>query len=240
MKSSKVLFGCLIIIAFTTAASADWEAITDPIPLLSLPGSILTVGDKEFSDFDLDITIMNGDPFVTDTNNMKVQGVRDIETGDYGLRFNGFLWYAGPDQALNVNLGFKVSILDEPQFEDYLIKDISLYLTGAGATGDGKVDASEIVWDNFPDGNDIARPMCWYYANDAQLSDYWEFEPLKEIYVQTKHISLIGNSGTAYFSEFFQFYGSQVPEPATVSLLALGSLALLRYRRFRYRANSNN
>jgi hypothetical protein len=181
----------------------------------------------------LNIDIINGDPFITDPNNMKVQGVRDIETGDYGLRFNGFLWYAGANQALIVNLGFKVAVLDEPQYEDYFIKDVSLYLTGAGVTSNGSVDVSETVWDNFPGGNDIAHPQCWYYADDAQLWNSQEFDPLKEVYVQTKNISLVGRNGSAYFSEFFQFYG-QVPEPTTFVLFGSVGIWIFTRRKQRF------
>jgi type V secretory pathway adhesin AidA len=221
MKSSKVILSCLIRTLLVATASATWKTVTDPVPLKSLQGSFfLDVGDKRFSNFDLDITIVNGDPFITDPNNMKVQGVEDDE-GKYGLRFNGFLWYAGANQAINVNLGFKISVL--PGYDANYINGVSLLLTGANVTGNGTVDASEIVWDDFPGGSEIAHPKCWYYANNSQLSDSQNFKPLKEIYVETKNITLIGWSGSAQFSNFFQFY-SQIPEPATVVLLGTASI----------------
>lgn len=223
MKSSRVLLGSLIIIVLATTASADWKKITDPIPLISLPGGSLEVGDKEFSGFDLTIITVDGGAILSDPNAMTVQGVQAIKDGvpgDYGLRFSGFGWSVGSNQAITVDLGFKVSILSDPDYDDYYIEDVWLYLTGAGAMGTGVLSAGENIWDEFPNVTDpIASLYCSCDANNFQLSDSAVFDPVKEIYIQTKHISLSGGTnGTAHFSEFFQFY-SQVPEPATFVLL---------------------
>lgn len=224
-----ILSSCLICIVFATTASAAWEKITDPVPLSSLPGSSLTVGDKEFSEFNLDIIIVDGGAIIPNPDMMTVQGVRDIDTNDYGLRFNDFTWTVASNQIITVDLSFKVSIL--PGFDDYYIKDVWLYLTGAGAGGTGVVSAGENIWDDLPGGTQLASLTAWCDAGNAQLSDSAEFAPVKEIYIQTKHISVTGGTnGSAHFSEFFQFY-SQVPEPATVCLLGLGGLILLHKKR---------
>jgi hypothetical protein len=229
MKSSRVIFSCLIGVILATAASATWEPITEKTPLISLPGSSLPVGDKEFSDFHVDIVTVSGGASIPDINLMTVQGVQDGTTGDYGLRFNGFSWNVGSNQIITVDLSFKVSIL--PGYNDYFIKDVWLYLTGAGAGGTGVVSAGENIWDDFPGGAQLASLTAWCDADNAQLSDSAEFAPVKEIYIQTKHISVSGGTnGSAHFSEFFQFY-SQIPEPATIALLGLGSLVLLRRKR---------
>jgi hypothetical protein len=229
MKSSRVILGCLISVMLATAASAAWQSITPKTPIKSLPGNSLTVGDKEFSDFHVNIYTVSGGAFLDDPNKMAVEGVRDIGTGDYGLRFNDFSWTAASNQIISVDLSFKVSIL--PGYDDYYIKDVWLYLTGAGAGGTGIVTAGENIWDHFPGGTQIASLYSWCDASSAQLSDSAEFAPVKEIYIQTKHISVSGGTnGSAHFSEFFQFY-SQIPEPATIALLGFGSLALLRRKR---------
>jgi hypothetical protein len=226
MKSIKIILSGLISVMLVTSASAAWVPVTDQIPLTTLPGGTLVVGDKEFTDFDLNVFILDGGAFMTDPNLMKVQGVQDVDTGNYGLRFNGFTWFAGPSQVISVNLGFNVSIVDG--YDDYFIKDIWMYLTGVGATGTGSVTAGETAWDDFPGGEVIASLSCSKYANDGgvNLSDYAEFDPLKEIRIQTKYITLIGGTnGTASFTEFFQFY-SQIPEPATIVLLGTASIAV--------------
>jgi hypothetical protein len=193
-----------------------------------LPGGALIVGDKKFSGFVLNGTGSGGaEP---NFNVMSVQGVQDVGTGDYGLRFNEFSWSVGSGQTITVDLSFKVSIL--PDYEDYFIKDVWLYLTGAGAGGTGVVSVGENIWKDFP-GTQLASLYCSYDAQGVYLNDHVEFTPLKEIYIQSKYISITGGTnGSAHFSEFFQFY-SQIPEPATIALLGFGSLVLLRRKRLK-------
>lgn len=229
MESSRVLLGCLISIVLATAASATWEPYppgSNPVPLISLPGGSLIVGDKEFSEFNLDVITVDGGAFPPDPNQMTVQSVRWVETDDYGLRFDGVAWNVISGQTIAVNLSFKVSIRDDPEYDNYYIKDVWLYLTGAGATGTGAVNVGENVWDEFPSTSEniIATLNCSVWDGGAKLADYAEFAPLKEIWVQTKYLSVIGGAnGTAHFSEFFQFY-SQIPEPATLVLLGTAGL----------------
>jgi len=231
VKSSRVLLSCLLSIVLATAASAAWVPLTNSVPLTSLPGGSLIVGDKEFSGFNLDVITVDGGALLPDPDLMTVQGVQDVATGDYGLRFNDFSWSVVSNQTITVDLSFKVSIL--PGYDEYFIKDVWLYLTGAGATGTGAVSAGENVWDAFPGGTTVASLSCSKQEGDngANLSDYAEFAPLKEIWIQTKYISVTGGtSGTAHFSEFFQFY-SQIPEPATLVLFGTAGVWILTRRK---------
>jgi len=239
MKSSRVILSCLICIVIAGAASAAWVPLTDPVPLSSLPGGSLIVGNGEFSElefsgFDLNVIIVDGGALLPDPDLMSVQGVQDVATGDYGLKFNGFSWSVGSGQTVTVDLSFKVSIL--PNNDDYSIKDVRLYLTGAGATGTGLVSAGEEVWDAFPPGPGGTAVASLSVSkqegdNGAYLADYAEFAPLKEIWIQSKHISVTGGiDGTAHFSEFFQFY-SQVPEPATLVLFGTAGAWILTRRK---------
>jgi len=233
MKSSRVILGCLVSALLATAASAVWEPLTDRVTLSSLQGGgSLVFGDKEISEFELFGFGAEGalDP---NPDKMFVQGGWDTSSGDYGLRFN-FSWVAGSYQTVNATLSFKVSIL--PEYDDRFIKDVSMYLTGAGATGTGMVSVVETVWDaSFPEGNVIASLSCSKQDDDggAYLVDSAEFAPLKEIWIFSKDISITGGtSGTGHLSEFFQYY-SQIPEPATVVLLGLGALGLIRRKQSR-------
>ncbi len=230
MNRSKVLLSCLVVIAMASGASASWISLTDNVPLSSLDGGSLSFGDKEFSEFVLS-GLASGGAVEPNLNQMTIQGVQDVATGDYGLRFDMHSWNAGSDQTVNVNLSFKASIL--PGYDDYFIKDIWLYITGAGATGTGLVEAGENVWDSFPGGTIVASLSCSKQDGDngAYLADFAEFTPLKEIWIQTKYMSLTGGTGgTAHLSEFFQFY-SQIPEPATVVLLGIGGLVIMVRKR---------
>jgi len=220
---------CLLRITLNGAASAAWVPLTgDPVSMSSLLGESLIVGDKEFSEFDF-FGSSGGGAIAPNPDSVFLQGGRNDATGDYGLRFL-LSWSAASDQWLNVTLNFKVSIL--PGYDDYFITDVAMYLTGASAADTGLVSVAETVWDTpFGPGGSIASLSCFKQEGDGgdYLVDYAEFEPLKEIWIQSKDISITGGTGpggAAHISEFFQFY-SQIPEPATFMLLGLGGLLTL-------------
>ena len=223
MKISKVTLSCLISIMFATVASAAWIPLTDVTTLSSLQGGeSLIFGDKEFSEFDL-FGFSDGGALDPNPDKMFVQGGQNSTTGDYGLKFN-LSWSVISNQTVNATLRFKVSIL--PEYDDYLIKDVSLDLTGAGATGYGVVSIVENVQN--AEGTVIASLSCskQYGDGGAYLTDYAEFAPVKEIWIYSKDISVTcGNypDGTAHLSEFYQFY-SQIPEPATLVLLGTAGI----------------
>ena len=229
MKSSRVLLSCLISITLATAASAAWVPLTDNIPLSSLlPGGSLTFGDKELSEINL-FGFSDGGALEPNPDKMFVQGGRNSVTGDYGLKFNSS-WSAISNQKVNTTLSFKVSI--RPGFDDYLIKDVWLNITGTSANGTGGVHVGETVWDApffDPEGNVIASLSCSKQDGDsgAYLVDYDDFTPLKEIWIYSKDISVTGGTdGTAHLSEFYQFY-SQIPEPTTLVLFGTAGVWIL-------------
>jgi hypothetical protein len=231
MKSSRVIFGCLIGIMLAASASAEWVPLTgDPVPLSSLQGGSLIFGDKELSEIDL-FGIGDGGAIAPNASAVFVQGGWDDATGDHGLRFV-LSWNAFAGQTVNANLSFKISVLDA----NY-IKDVSMYLTGISATGTGGVNIGETVWDApFPEGNVIASLSVSKHYNDngAFLSYYAKFEPLEEIWIRSKDISLTGGTnGAAHLSEFFQFY-SQIPEPATLILLGSASIWIFTRKKHRF------
>jgi hypothetical protein len=186
----------------------------------------LVFGDKELSEFDI-FGIGTEGAIAPDANSVFVQGGWDDTTGDYGLKFN-LSWSAISNQTVNATLSFKVSIL--PGYDEY-IKDVWLDITGVSANGTGGVHLGEIVRDTG--GNVIASLSCSKQDDDggAYLVDSAEFAPLKEIWIYSKDISITGGtSGAAHISEFYQYY-SQIPEPATITLLGLAGAIVLRRRR---------
>ncbi len=222
--------GCLVIALLATAASAAWVPLTDRVTLSSLlvQGSSFTFGDKEISEIEL-FGIGTGGAIAPDACSVFVQGGQDDVTGDYGLKFN-LSWNAFSNQTVNATLSFKVSIL--PGYDEY-IKDVWLDITGSSATGTGGVNLGERVQN--AEGDIIASLSCSKQYNDggAYLTDYADFDPLKAIWIRSKDISITGGTGTGgagHLSEFYQFY-SQIPEPATITLLGLAGAIVLRRRR---------
>lgn len=237
MNKSKLFLSCLITIVLTTAAPAAWVPLTELEPISSLPGGVLEVGDKLFSEFEV-TGIADGGPPVPSAVTVLVQGGQDDVSGNYGLRFR-LAWNAGTDQLINANINFKTEIL--ASYPDWYITDAVLFLAVAGATGEGLVDASEMIYDASFLGNCLAALTSSRETGDggANVIDQSLLQlggnpvEVKEIWVRTGVIVRGGtgaNAGTANLSEVFVLY-SQVPEPTTVFLLGLGALALLRKRR---------
>ena len=231
MKRSRAILICLISIVLTTTASAAWIPLTDSVPLSSLEGGSLIFDDKEVSEFALS-GVAEGGALPPNPDAMMVQGGKNSITGDYGLKFN-FSWNAISNQTINATLSFKVSI--RPGYDEY-IKDVWLDITGVSANGTGVVNVGEEVWDvpfYTPGAVPIASLSCskWEGSSSAYLVDYAEFTPLKDVWIRSKAVSVTGGTnGAAQLAEFFQFY-SQIPEPATLVLLGLGSAILFAKRR---------
>lgn len=235
MDKSKFFLSCLITIVLTTAAQAAWVSLTgDFVSISSIPTGGLEVGDKLFSGFEV-TGIADGGPPTPSSSTVLVQGGQNDATGDYGLRLR-LSWTAGSDQFINAGINFKVSILDG--YDPYFITDATLWLSTCSAAGTGLVQASENIYDADFMGNSLLA-----LATSAEDDDYGAFlmdsgdfmlhgnlAQFKEIWVRTGVTVQGGSEGSAGLHEVFMLY-SQIPEPATVLLLGLGALALLRKRR---------
>jgi len=235
MKSALVFSIISISILLASSAQAAWVPIDDEfIPISSIPTGGLEVGDKIFSDFDV-TAIAAGGAFAPSADSLLVRGGQNDATGDYGLQFR-LAWVVGSEQIINANIDFKVSIA--AGYDPWFMEDAVLFLMNAGATGTGSVSANEIIYDSSFMGNALAAldTSREYGDGGSDLIDHSQFvideEPVlaKEIWVETSIIISGGTVGTAQLTEVFMLY-SQVPEPATILMLGLGSLALLRSRK---------
>jgi hypothetical protein len=243
----KALLSLAILVALAPFAlgqslsqSDTYEVLTgDPVSLASLIGQELIVGDKVFAGFDLFGITSEGGALGPDPSLVFIQGVRDIISGDYGLRML-MAWNAGSGQFINANISFTVAILEDPEWAEWYLKDVKMVLTGASATGNGVVNASETVWDGpVGAGELLAALSCSSQEGDggAYLAAAYDWveagkDPAKKIWVR-KDISITGGvEGAAHLSEVFQFY-SQIPEPATLTLLAGGACLVGLSRRKR-------
>ena len=233
LKARKFLLVLVALVSICSIASGAWLPLTPTVSVSSLNGQDLIVGDKEFSDFELFELSTDGGAIVPSPDTLFVQGGQDDGTGDYGLKFS-MSWNAGMGQTVNANLSFKVAVL--PQFSQYFIKDVSMILINASATGSGVVNASEIVLAEAisPTPTVLASLSCSKQDLDGgvNIADYAEFTPVSEIYVY-KDISITGGgfqTGAAHLSGFYQYF-SQIPEPASICLITLVAPLLLRRRR---------
>ncbi len=225
MKSALVF--SIISISILLASSAQAALV----PISDLPGGVLVVGDKEFSEFNVS-AIVEGGPPEPSAATVKVEG---IQIGDeYGLHFR-IAMSAASDQLINANINFKITTSDP-----WVIESAKIWIPGAGATGDGLVTISENIFDAQYFGNLLADELnCSREDGDGGTGLLredtldWVGSPLDEVWVYTGIIVRGGfspDTGTANITEVYMLY-TQVPEPTTILLLGLGALALVRKRR---------
>ena len=235
MKSALIFSIISISILLASSAQAAWVPLTgDFVSISSIPTGGLQVGDKIFSNFDV-TAIAAGGAFAPSVDSLLVRGGQNDATGDYGLQFR-LAWVVGSEQIINANIDFKVSIA--PGYDPWFMDEAVLFLMNAGATGNGSVSANEIIYDASFMGNALAALDTSREFGDggSDLINQSQFElfggpaQMKDIWVETSIIISGGTTGTAQLTEVFMLY-SQVPEPATILMLGLGSLALLRRRK---------
>ncbi len=212
------------VLAAASVVSADQLNLGTPQTLQSLlgDGASLHAGDKLFTDFSY---TPSGNAPTADV--ILVQGVQ-ID-GNYGLHF--FMspvagWSASGSQVADGALDFKVTADAGNQ-----IDGVTLSMPGASATGTGAVSIVENVFNQIP-GQALAGPlMVVSTANYSVLSATAAMDPAQSFLFCFKNVIVQGGgNGTASVSDFYQVF-HQIPEPASLSLLVLGGLAIIRRRR---------
>ncbi len=179
--------------------------------------------------------IVSGGPPEPTADTLLVQGGYNDATGDIGLRLR-LAWNAGTDQQINTAFNFKVSIL--PGYDPYYITDATLWLATASAAGTGLVSATENIFDSDFMGSCLASlgssskddDYGVYLLDESLLCAEGAPTQVKEMWVRTGVTVQGGTNGSAGLHEVFMLY-SQIPEPATILMLGLGSLVLLRIRK---------
>ncbi|MHC4641941.1 MAG: hypothetical protein ACYS32_09875, partial [Planctomycetota bacterium] len=183
-------------ILYSNSATAAWMPLSDLVSISDLPDASLIVGDKFFSEFEINGIIIGGGEEPT-AESVFIQGGWDGETGNYGIRLK-FDWSVGSNQSINAGINFKLSIL--PDYDQSFIDKAILIIEEPEATGTGVVAATETIWDGpMPWGNWLTTLSCSWQVGDAglNLKDYANIADTKQMWIRKGITITGGDQGTA-------------------------------------------
>jgi hypothetical protein len=242
---------CIAVLLAVSAVVASASPIVANLqPVTGVPGLLRDAQSYTISQINTAGGIVIGDKVfelftVTSTNsiNAVAPGAGEIAitavqiNGDYGMKINGG-WSASAGQVSDSTIEFHATLLPEFLQQGYAFKDNSLFITAFGVannTTGGSVSVSENLYAHHPalGGGSFVNKYVYYKSDtDNLMSDHREFAPIQDMWVLKDVVANggIGTGGSAHISEFYQTF-SQVPEPATLTLLAVGGLAILRRKR---------
>lgn len=223
---------CLAVVGLLWACSAEsahaaFVDVGSPYTIVdgALPGGVLTVGNVQFSNFQVKIT--GNVPALP--SDMLVQAVTDGT--QYGLYFNPQNFAVNANQYLNATLSFEIRVL-APLAPVAAVNGAAMTLTGVTSFGDAFVTIGESLRptsNSAPVGllSVIAGPnIAPEFAHDEV-----DFAAQTTLYVR-KDILINGgtapppiNFSHAHLSEFIQLYDViTIPEPNLYGLSILGGI----------------
>lgn len=201
------------------------QAVQVPLSDLLQPGATFTSGDKIFSDFTYART---GDtPQAQDVN------VIDFTDpmGNFGIRIQGgFIDWSASDGPSDALITFKVSV---PAGSNLAISDAHLWANPAVFAGTGLANVTETFLYNEPPINQDKLVVFDLGGGNDLLHDSMVFAQTYKTLTVQKDI-LLHSTGDAPGSVTLSFVDqtfSQVPEPSSLALIAVGMLAVGYLRR---------
>ena len=258
MLAKRMLLTVAVLwIAAGSASSTPIVANLQPVPgvpnLLRDPASYtiteisaaggIIIGDKLFDTFRV-VTTKSQNAGAPGADEIAITPIQVLKSGaplggDFGMTFNG-AWSAPAGQLADSTIEFHGSILPAYVLQGYAFKDNALWITAYGVsnnTNAGAVSVSENLYAAHPSLGGAAFISKFVYYKDPTdnvLLDEQNFTTITDMWI-VKDVFAYGGTGTvgtAHLSEFYQTF-SQIPEPATLGLIALGSVGLLLRRKRR-------
>lgn len=238
MRSDQRLFSILAVSAVAVVLLFSAPAITradttnlnagDSINLATLINNGLSVeiGDKIFGNFAFTYNDFGASDTDLVSSNINVRALTN--NVGFGLEFQE------PLIALNTktkDVTFQYTAMVDPAYAN-LISDIHLQITGAaGGIGTGIVN--EVVYNDSFGGTQVGQVGAYVANPTSVLESSNDVSPVVKLWIQ-KDVEVSGNSGGpasfATITILDQTF-SQIPEPSTVLLVALGLLGVVAMKR---------
>lgn len=215
---------CIALACCTIAGFASPDARAVPLQQLEdtagLPSGVVISGDKIFGNFKVDVATAGRT--AVDTTAIDVAPL--TLGGEYGIRFAGAIAALSslqPNSSVTMVIEYDVAVLDPSKY----ISDVTLRFNGAQTGTDSFALVLEQVLSNPPVQLVVAQAPGY-----ADLDDHQLIPGTSRVLHIVKTVQVHGGtSGLATISFIDQTF-SQLPEPATAALVAIGALALRRRR----------
>jgi len=198
--------------------------------LLADPTGSVTVGDKVFTGFGY-----SGANDMPTAANVNVLGLKD-SAGNWGLRFQGGFQDVPGGGASDAHISFMVEVAQVQQGQGWRITDAHLAIAGGATGGD---ESYFIVDESLSNGQALETYVTTLGPGTTQtskLSDAKVFpgvtklNVIKDILAQAAAGNLLPARGTVIDQSFSQ---TRIPEPATVGLFGMATLAMIGFSRRR-------
>ena len=191
---------------------------------LLVEGATITSGDKLFSNFqNFNSSAAGSGALPVIPADVTVSAYQNLTNLEYGLLFQSTKFVVASSTGIS-SQSTSFEYIVQPTLPGYLISDNTLTMVGTVIAGSITISETAKSW---PDETPLATKMTIMMPGISLLTDHVVYPTAVSAVHVYKSISLVNNASLAAFTQTF----SQVPEPATVALLGIGALSLLRKRR---------